>query len=427
MGNDERENVFESNLARMLRAGCQRADGDFESRMGEFVRAEAAKARKRRRVFKYVRRVSAATAAAALLAAAVLYVRQEPPRPTEVAKVTNVYGLVTIENGRPARNVEGTAPLARGQWLTTAWGSRSRIVLADKSVFETSIRTRLKFDTGASGALVHLSEGAVNIKAAKQAPGTALTIETPAGRVKVLGTVLDVVTGRTRDGTKRTRVNVSSGLVEIAGAGQTLKLPAGTIGIIDEGCAPVRLSQTPQVNDFLSLAEQTEALAEKSAAEAVGPMIIEEIAPDGSATVWLMIKIANVTAQPLAHYPLKTTGLQRDVRAYSTGGWPLPTRNLGHTVELDLSSAPLAPGESVEVILCVPRVGGIFARRDDGLLTFAEGPEERDVIRIVEFRLPRESTLRRISPEPLATHLAHDRRVVRIAGNVRRPRLFEQE
>jgi len=426
MGSDKREDIFESNLARMLKAGCQSAGGDFESRMGELVRAEAIKARKRRRVFKHVRRMSAAAAAAALLAAAVLYIRREPPLPAEVAKVTNVYGLVTIENGRPARNVKGTAPLARGQWLTTAWGSRSRIVLADESVFETAVRTRLKLDAGASGALVHLSEGAVNIRAAKQAHGTALTIETPAGRVKVLGTVLDVITGRSGDGTRRTRVSVSSGL-EIAGAGGTLELPAGTVGIIDEGRAPVRLSQTPQVNDFLSLAEQTRAIAEKSAAEAVGPMIIEEIAPDGSATVWLMVEIANDTAGPLSHYPLKTTGLQKDVRAYSTGGWPIPTRNLGHTVELDLSSAPLAPGESVEVILCAPRVGGIFARRNGGVLAFAEGPEEGDVIRIVEFRLPRESTLRRISPEPLVEEWAHDRRVVRVAGNVRRPRLFEQE
>ena len=338
------------------------------------------------------------------------------PAPPSAGEVTTLYGITTVSDG--AKSTVLTVPLALspGQWVRTAWGSMARITLRDKSTLEAAEHTAVRIDQAKTGSLVTVGEGSVSIVATKQPAGKALSIETPGAKVTVLGTILDLSVFNKAGGIKETMVGVTEGRVAVESSGEIVSVPHGTYAVVTDGKPPVRRSFTAEVNELADLKAATQALAVKGSIPAGDPAIVD-FSGDGLAAVWLYVPLANNTAAPMTRYSLSAKALVSDVKAFSAEGAPLPCRTLGSVVEVDLSDAPVAPGQSSFLAVRVPDVGGLFDERGSGTFAFSCDASPLPVIRLVELRLPDNAVITRVSPAPLSVRRALGRQVVTVPCN----------
>lgn len=152
-------------------------------------------------------------------------------RGVAVAKLDRVEGEVRVD-GKPAK--AGQDLIAEDALSTGPAKSRASLLLADGTRFTLEADGAVpSIVRGPKGTRVTLTQGTLGADVAKQAPDQPLTIVTPHGEARVLGTVfrlvvdpastrLEVREGKVRLTREAKSVDVSAGQVATAGAGVPL-------------------------------------------------------------------------------------------------------------------------------------------------------------------------------------------------------------
>jgi len=403
----------EVNLERMLGASVPWPSGDFESRLSKAVLDEvAARGRRKPSVLRFVKPIAAVAAAAAVVAGVFVYRTASMAAPV-AGEVSRVYGIVTVANGGAPQTVAGKAVLHDGHRVFTEWGSRAEIVLPDKSTLRTMPHTSVEVAGTSEGARVALAEGGIDITASKQKAGKWLEISTPAARVKVLGTVLQV---RSADfaGKKRTRVTVDFGKVQVSAAGTSVDIVPNEEAIIDEDEPPLKQAIMPEIAELTRLQGVTSTVVTPEKGRAGRPVIVDCDA-DRSASVWLPVTITGEGAEPLRKATLAFRRPFSGAEAYTEAGDVLPVKYIGGGVEIDLSMAPVEPGKSMTLIVRIRGVSGLF--EDDqapGVLRFGKKAGGA-VTSLVEFRLPRSARDITVVPSPVERGYINERNILVVA------------
>jgi len=296
--------------------------------------------------------------------------------------------------------------------------------LEDRSRLHLRPRSRIQLKAETHGPSVVLQEGRISVEAAKQPTGSHLTIETAGSQIKVLGTKLDVDLIVRPDGSKRTRVSVASGTVELASGGKTLRLGPNMEGIADEGQPPIARSLTAEVNEMVRLIDETEAMAAKGKVPP-GPPAIIDFNDDASATVWTLVSIENPTDAELNQYELKCALGDPQIRAFTLEGASLRLCIKDGRRLIDLSCAPVPPGGRAELIARVSGVTGLFEAGRQGVFEFKRKRASSPSLSLFQFRLPHSAFVERAEPRPIETRATLSRLVVTIAGDSPLPDLVE--
>jgi len=362
---------------------------------------------------------AAVTGAAAAIVASVIWFTAPAPAGA-VGQVSNLYGIVTLKTGGSPQNISGTADILPGQWVELLSGSRAEILLKDQSRLLPEPRTIFRINDGSSGREILLRRGAVTIEAAKQPPGKSLTIRTDGSQIRVLGTKLDVRLVRKPDGTRRTRVSVTSGSVELQSAGKKVLLLPSTEGIVDEGKTPVRRSSNLEVNEMIRLFNKNNELAAQSNAQAGLPMIID-FTGGSSATVWMLVPWEKLEPEETEQYLLKLKCPASGAGAFTLDGAPINVSGSGNVLHIALSDALTKSPRSGYLILKVPDIKGLFQTQDKDAFQFDSPPREASVITLFQFRLPESAYIEEISPEPVEMDRKLNRLVFTIAANSQVP------
>lgn len=171
---------------------------------------------------------------------------EEPARPASGEQVATVKAVLSLGTrgsiGVQARSKGDTwqsmkvgQGLEPGAWLRTSKGTRGKVELADGSTLLLNQETQLQLrETRALE--VRQGELLARVEPAKDRP---LSIETPAGRVSVTGTKLNLQVGK-----EQTVVDVTRGTVVVEGAGAKVEVGAGERAVVRPGQRPrVSLSQ----------------------------------------------------------------------------------------------------------------------------------------------------------------------------------------
>ena len=417
MSNDEPKDMFETNLAEMLRRAAPKTDAASDKRLEDAVLKAAADRRRARRARRrFLWPIFAGAAAAAGVVAFLAYHGQSGAI-RKAGEVKAVYGIVTVANGSAPQEVSGTVTLADGQRIRTMWGSQAEIALADGSVLRAGPHTVLAAGDTPGGFKLTLEQGALSVSASKQPEGKSLRIETPGARIKVLGTRLDVfVTGA--NSLTKTEVCVNSGRVEITSAGKSLVLTPNINAVVYKGKPPVLRLVTPEIDELSRLAALAGIPAAPQGASCLRSAIVD-FAPDGAADVWLAMEIANGTRAPVASWAFTGVRPFSGARAYSVEGLLLPVRVKDAAVEVDLGSQPVEPGKTSTVVLRLSGVEGLCDKRQGGLLVFDAASGGAASGTIVEFRLPEGARLVSVSPAPVETRDQNGRQVIIVAADAR--------
>ncbi|MHC4618229.1 MAG: FecR domain-containing protein [Planctomycetota bacterium] len=363
--------------------------------------------------------VAAVTAAAAVIVASVIWF--SPPEPARVVgRVSNLYGIVTLKNGGLPEKVVETADILPGQWVEVLSGSKAGILLKDQSTLSPQPRTLFQINDKGNGLDILLQRGAVAIEAAKQPPGRSLTIRTDGSQIRVLGTRLDVRLVRKPDGTRRTRVSVTSGSVELESSGKKVLLLPNTEGIADEGEAPVRRSANLQVNEMIRLFDKNNELAAQSNVEAGLPVIIDFMG-GSSATIWTIVPWEKLQATGTGPYSLKLKSPALEVEAFTLDGVALDVHGKGNVLQIDPADAlTRSPGPGY-IILKIPNIIGLFEADDEDAFQFDSTPSDASIVTLFQFRLPESAYIGEISPQPVEMERKLNRLVFTIAANSRAP------
>ena len=428
MNENDRNNAFDANLKRLLNSSVKEPDSTFESELIESVLEEVR--RERRGVESNRlrgRRLGFAVAIAAVIVATVLLWGALQSVPGKVGLVRNVYGSVIVKNGTPPKTVTETAEILSGQWVETLSGSKAEIVLNDRSRLLTRPRTLVRIMQRKRGGEVLLEKGFLNVEAAGQPPGKLLAIETPGAKITVHGTELDVQVGQRPDGPKQTRVSVASGKVELEAAGEKVVLLREMEGIVEEGKPPVRRSITPEVNEIVNemirLIELNDQLAAQSNVPAGSPAIVD-FNDDGTATVWTVASIQNATTADSVQYSLRGDHPAFRIKVFSLEGAALPVTGQGKTVHVDLSDAPVKPGQTMKIIVKVPDVRGLFRAEEGSVFEFDRPASASPVLTLFQFHLPESAHVEQICPAPIEAHKTVLGLVVTVASDSMMPELF---
>ncbi|UCD29381.1 MAG: FecR domain-containing protein [Planctomycetota bacterium] len=424
MNENETDNVFEGNIRRLLNTTASGPSPDFDGELIESVLAEVQMERSRLRYRllagkKWI--FAAATAALIVIVVNVFWKREITPQ--QVGQVRPVYGFVSLQDGAPPQKITQKENIHSGQWIKTHSGSRAEIVLKDKSKLFIQPRTTIQIEEKKRGEKVMLREGFIKVAAAKQPAGRALTIEAPASQIKVLGTELEVHVVQKPDGRKQARVSVTSGKVELESAGQKVFLPPNTEGIAEKGRPPIRRSLTLEVNEMLRLLEENERLAAEAKLSAGVPTIID-FNDDASATVWTILPINNQTNTYLQKYMIKPASADSEIKAFTLEGASLRVIGEKGRWQIDLSLAPVPPGEQTKVIVRITNVEGLFANKGAGVFEFNRPPGSPECLSLFQFRLPASASVEKVSPTHIETRKTLSRLVVTISADTQMTGLF---
>jgi hypothetical protein len=366
---------------------------------------------------------AAVTAAAAVIAASLIWFSPREPAGA-VGQVSNVYGIVMLKNHGSPENVLATADILPGQWVEVLSGSRAEVLLKDQSRLLPEPRTVFQINVKRAGFDILLQRGAIAIEAAKQPPGKSLTVKTDGSRIRVLGTKLDVRLVRKPDGTRRTRVSVTSGSVELESSGKTILLLPDTEGIADEGQAPVRRSANLEVNEMIRLFDKNNELAAQSNVEAGLPVIIDFMG-GSSATIWTVVPQEKIQATGTGRYSLKLRSPALEVEAFTLDGVALDVDGRGNVLQIGpadvLTSSP-GPGY---IILKMPNITGLFQAGDKDAFQFDSTPSDASIVTLFQFRLPESTYIEEIFPRPLETERKLNRLVVTVAANSQMPHVCD--
>lgn len=296
-------------VATLIRAAGKREEPPEEAYRQVLAAANAAfrekTARRRERLW-----VMWAGAAAALVLAVALMFQWSPPgtqRP-ELARIERAIGAVELATGgewQPAG--ESRAPLSRGAKLRTLAGASAGLVLSGGESLRLAPGTEIMLEE--PGAL-HLREGMIYLDH-HGSVGTGLSIATPAGYVRNLGTQFELkVTGGAL------RLRVREGRVEVERAGQRVTGDAGEQLDIDAFGSVLRSQIAPDA-------------AAWHWAEALAP------APDidGRPAMELLVWVARETGRTLEFFD--ATARERAERVVLHG-------NIRHLAPLDALDVMLA-------------------------------------------------------------------------------------
>jgi ferric-dicitrate binding protein FerR (iron transport regulator) len=426
------EQIFEQNVQRLL-ASHGGLPTSLELRLLDSVLAEVRAARcQRRRTLRVVAWwAGAAAAAAAVLLTAVglwyLHGRTIPKvtpggagtvaKAPRIGELTEFYGLVSLRNGGPRHGARPAQEIRSGQRIETGWGSQAQVLLDDQSTFLVQPCSLLQIEQK-DAKLIKLESGAFFAEVARQPAGRPLMIQTPAAEIRVLGTKFDVHVVQKATGRRQTRVSVASGVVEMSSAGRTLRLPANTEGIAEEGTEPQRRSLTSEVNEIRRLLEKTAAAATSTGTQPGSPVIIE-FNGDATATVWEVMTVTNNTSQPMWHHTLRCGVAQAAVQVFTPEGSPLEVRKQDGAWQVAVAPGQenLPPGESVQQIVRTTGVPGLFQACGGGVFTFDAPGGGTGTTSLVQLRLPSESMVQEIAPPPIETVQTPSRLIVTVQAN----------
>jgi hypothetical protein len=400
MKNDSRRDIFEENLSKMLNSTMKKADSDFEENLTIAVLTEVNKQRSSVRYRLFFKRMSLTAAAAVIVIAAIRFASKGPAE--SVGHLRNIYGIVTVSNGNTSEKVIETADIHAGQWIETLSGSKAEIVLKDKSKLWPAPRTVLQISNGRGGQQVLLQQGFVTIQAAKQLPSKSLTIKTDGSKVRVLGTNLDVRLVKKPDGSKRTRVSVASGSVELESAGKKVTLPANTEGIADEGKVPVKRPSNLEVSEMARLFNKNKELAIKSNVKAGLPTIID-FKGGSSAAVWTIVPHDKLEETTAGQYLLKLKYSSIGATVFTLEGIELTGSSQGRNLQIDFSGPDVDPSQINQLVLHLPEIKGIFQSGEGSIINFDRLASPFPIVTLFQFRLPELTNIEQIYPEPIET------------------------
>jgi hypothetical protein len=348
----------------------------------------------------FFKRMSLAAAAAVIVIAAIRFTNQVPAK--SVGLLRNIYGIVTISNGNTPEKVLKTAEIRAGQWIETLSGSKAEILLKDKSKLLPAPRTVLQINDGKDGQQVLLQQGFVAIEAAKQPSDKSLTIKTDGSKVRVLGTNLDVRLIKRPDGSKRTRVSVASGSVELESSGEKVLLSANTEGIADEGETPVKRPSNLEVSEMVRLFNKNNELAIRSNVNAGLPAIID-FKSGNSAAVWTMVPYEKLEETSAEQYLLKLKYPAFGARIFTLEGTELPVSSQDRSLQIDFSGLDVEPSQINQFVLHLPEIKGIFQTDGGNIIQFDRLASPFPIVTLVQFRLPELTNIEQIYPEPIET------------------------
>lgn len=122
---------------------------------------------------------------------------------SEVGNASAVVGEVTLNNDtlRRPREVRRRDRIAWGDLIETERRSQLQILLLDRSSYGIGARSRLRIDRhvydpdAGSSTIVTFFRGALRYLSGRQDDGNETEIRTPAGRIGVRGTAIDILVG----------------------------------------------------------------------------------------------------------------------------------------------------------------------------------------------------------------------------------------
>jgi len=395
----ERDRILDENMKKLLQATNEPLNEVFESRLETAVLAAV---RERRRT--YPTRLMLAAAACLLVVAGIGFfftVGEKAP----VGVAHNVRGLTQIGELDNLAAMDAPADVHAGDWIETLSGSEAEVVLNDGSRLLVQPHTLFQLLDG--GKRVDLKRGYVAIEAVKQPLNTHISIKTDGTETRVLGTTLNVRANANPDtDATRTRVRVTSGRVDFGTQTERYELAPGVEGLTEDGQTVQRRSLIPEINDLIELAVRLKDKEQDCAA-------IFDISEHGEVNVWRTLHIQNDTKAELARYTvdaaIKTPGL----KAFSSEGFTLPIQGS----DVDLSNAPLAPGESRTILLELPRVMGRTPTVTEDSLRYSLPLQESQAISFIQIRLPEFMDLNQINLNPLEQHKVGDRLYVTVENS----------
>jgi hypothetical protein len=354
-------------------------------------------------------------AAAAVIVIAAIWFTHEGPLES-VGQVRSLYGIVTVSNGNTPEKVVETAEIRPGQWIETVSGSKAEILLKDKSKLLPAPRTVLQIKNKKNGQQILLQRGFVAVEAAKQPLGKSLTIKTDGSQVRVLGTNLDVRLVKKPDGSKRTRVSVASGSVELESSGGKVLLVANTEGIADEGKTPVKRPSNLEVSEIVRLFNKNHELAIQSNVNAGLPAIID-FKGDSSAAVWTIIPYEKLEETEAGQYLLRLKYPSSGARVFALEGTQLPVSNQGRNLQIDFSGLAVDLSQINQLVLQLPEIKGIFQSGEGNIVQFDRSASSHPIVTLFQFRLPESANVEQIHPEPIETARKLNRLVITVAAD----------
>lgn len=331
-----------------------------------------------------------------------------------VGQVRNLYGIVTVGNGNTSEKVVGTADIRQGQWIETLSGSKAEILLKDKSKLFPAPRTVFQISNGKGGQQILLQRGFVAIEAAKQPLGKSLTIKTDGSKVRVLGTTLAVRLVKKPDGSKQTRVSVTSGSVELESSGEKVVLPANTEGIADEGKRPVKRPSNLEVSEMVRLFNKNNELAVQSNVNAGMPAIID-FKGGGAAGVWTIVPLEKLKETGAGQYSIKLKYPASGARVFTLEGKQLPVSTQGRNLQVDFSGTGVDPSQMNYIVLQLHEIKGIFHAGEGSMIQFDRSAGLHPIITLFQFRLPELANIEQIYPEPIEVVRKLNKLVVTVA------------
>ncbi|MHC4396724.1 MAG: FecR domain-containing protein [Planctomycetota bacterium] len=412
MKSDSRQNIFEENLSKMLNSSMNKVDSAFEANLTKAVLTEVNKQRSVVSYRLFFKKMSFAAAAAVIVIAAIWFTHQGPVE--SVGQVRNLYGIVIVSNGDGPEKVVETANIRPGQWIETLSGSKAEILLKDKSRLLPAPRTVFQINNGKDGQQILLQRGFVTIEAAKQLFGKSLTITTDGSQVRVLGTELDVRLVKKPDGSKRTRVSVTSGSVELESSGEKVLLLANTEGVADEGKTPVKHPSNLEVSEMVRLFNKNNELAIQSNVNAGLPAIID-FKGGSTAAVWTIIPYEKLEETGAGQYLLRLKYPSSGARVFTLEGTQLPVSNQGRNLQIDFSSLDVDPSQINQLVLQLPEIKGIFQSGERSIVQFDRPADSYPIVTLFQFRLPELANIELIYPEPIEMARKLNKLVITVA------------
>jgi len=420
MESESHRDILDENLKKLL-AAAGKEDSAFQARLLGAVREEVRKERSvilRRRVF---RGLCAATGIAAVLAIAWFVVGL---RTENVGQFQPIYGMAEVVDGGASRTIMSREPIRAGWSIRTLSGSKAAVLLKDGSRLTLAPRTVVQIVDGKRGPAVALKAGAVDVEAAKQQAGKRLMIETPGSRVTTLGTVFSVRLGTKPDGTRKTRVGVTSGLVEFESGGQTVRLPAHTEGIAEEGRSPEKHLASFELNEMLRLIGRNEELAGRLNKRAGSPAIIQY--QDGStATIWTVIRLEDLGGTGMGARTLRLKSPAAGAKLFTLDGREIPVMAQGRSLQVKADALDAGALQAARLIVELPDVKGVFQTGDDGTSRVRLPSGAADTVSLIQFHLPGTAKIGRILPEPVESTRTLNRLAVTVASETKGLEVFE--
>jgi len=413
MESESPHDIFDENLRRLLKAARQE-DSGFQTRLLDVVRTEVRTERSAIRRRWVLRSVYAAAGVAAVLA---VVWSLGIHRTQNAGRFQPLYGAAELLDARGSRIVTGSEPIHAGSSIRTLSGSKAEVLLSDGSRLTLAPRTVLEFADGRRGPAMTLQAGTVEVEAARQRAGKRLVISTPGSRITTLGTEFTVQLSTKPDGTRKTRVGVMSGLVEFESGGQTVRLPARTEGIAEEGQSPEKRLANLELNEMLGLIRRNAELAGRLNKKEGSPAIVR--CTDGStAVIWTILRVEDLHDAGNGRRSLSLISPASGARLFTLEGREIPVDAQGLDLSIDASSLDPDTAQDARLILELHDVKGIFQTDAEGTTRLRIPADAADAVTLLQFHLPSEAKIERIWPEPVESTRMLNRLAVTVAGEI---------